>query len=375
MSANLAPKLRRVMLWIHGWIGITLGAWLAIVGLSGSVLVWRAEVQPQLQARQMTVPARATQVPLQTVFRAVETAYPGQRVARIFLPRAPRRTIEVDLSGPKRSVFVDPYSGAIVAQSGQTRSFYDWADELHVRLLAGDVGHFLVGIGGFALLTMALGGLCLWWPQRAGWRQALVPKLATNWRGRNSELHRAFGFFACLLLMLCSVTGIALVWKDQTSRALALVLPNRRDAKVSRAQVGPWLPLDDLAARALAALPGGEISRITWPKKKGASLVMRVRMPGELNPAGNSAVSLDPTSGRVLKREDGREADALARAMNLRYPLHTGLWGGVAVKILYSLLGLSLPAFYVSGLMLWAFKFQKKRRSARKPRIAAAASV
>ena len=43
------------MLWIHGWIGITMGAWLAVVGLSGSVLVWRTEVQPQLQARLMMV--------------------------------------------------------------------------------------------------------------------------------------------------------------------------------------------------------------------------------------------------------------------------------------------------------------------------------
>ena len=363
------------MLWIHGWIGITVGAWLAVVGLTGSLLVWRAEVQPQLQARQMRVQPQSSRVPLQAIYNAVEKAHPGHKIDRIYPPRAPGRTYEVRLPREERKVFVNPYSGQIVGELAHARSFYDWIDELHVRLLAKDTGHFLVGLGGFALFTLALSGLWLWWPRWGSWRRALVPKLSTNWRGRNYELHRVVGASVCLLLLLCAVTGSALVWKDQARAVLGLVLPSGKKTKVAKAKAGQWLSLDDLAARAQAALPGGEISRITWPKKAGAPVVIRVQMPGELNPAGNSSVSLDPTSGRVLKLENSREASALTRAMDLRYPLHTGEWGGVATQILYSLLGLSLPAFYVSGLVLWVFKFQKKRRSARKPRVAEAVSV
>ena len=312
---------------------------------------------------------------MQAVYDAVEKAHPGQKIDRIFLPRAPGQTYQVRLPAAQTSVFVNPYSGQIVGETAHTRSFYDWVDELHVRLLADDIGHFLVGIGGFALFTMALSGLWLWWPRRAQWRRAFVPKLSTNWRGRNYELHRVTGAFVCLFLMSNAVTGMALVWNAQATSVLGLILPARKEAKTAKAKAGRWLSLDDLTARAGVALPGGQISRITWPKKKGAPLVIRMQLPGELNPAGNSSVSLDPTTGRVLKLENSRDADALTRAINLRYPLHAGLWGGVLTKILYSLLGLTLPGFYVSGLVMWLFKFQKKRRAQKKSRVAQAVSV
>ena len=374
-ARNNIMKLRRIMLWIHGWIGITIGAWLAVVGLTGSVLVWRTEVQPQLQARLMMVQPQPTKASLQAVYDTVEKAYPGQKIDRIFLPRAPSQTYQVRLPVAQTSVFVNPYSGQIVGEVAHTRSFYDWVDELHVRLLADDVGHFLVGIGGFALFTMALSGLWLWWPRRAQWRRAFVPKLSTNWRGRNYELHRVTGAFVCLFLMSNAVTGVMLVWNKQATSVLELILSSRPKARVAKTKAGRWRSLDDLSARASAALPGGQISRITWPKKKGAPLVIRMQLPGELNPAGNSAVSLDPTSGRVLKIENSRDADALTRALDLRYPIHTGEWGGIFTKILYTLLGLTLPAFYVSGLVLWFFKFQKKRRSHRKLSVPKTVSV
>ena len=374
-ARNNIMKLRRIMLWIHGWIGITVGAWLAVVGLTGSVLVWRTEVQPQLQARLMVMQPHAGKVSLQAVYDAVEKSHPSQKIDRIYPPRAPNLPYQVRLPVEQSTIFVNPYSGQIVGEVAHTRSFYDWVDELHVRLLADDVGHFLVGIGGFALFTMALSGLWLWWPRRGVWRRAFVPQLATNWCGRNYELHRVTGVFVCIFLMMNAVTGIAMVWSQQASQVLGWVLPARKDAKLAKAKPGKWLPLDDLTARADAALPSGEISRITWPKKKGAPLVIRMQLPGELNPAGNSSVALDPTSGRVLKIENSRDADALTRALDLRYPIHTGEWGGIFTKILYTLLGLTLPAFYVSGLVLWFFKFQKKRRSHRKLSVPKTVSV
>jgi uncharacterized iron-regulated membrane protein len=48
-------------------------------------------------------------------------------------------------------------------------------------------------------------------------------------------------------------------------------------------------------------------------------------------------------------------------------PLHTGHFGGLAVKILWAVAGLSLPALFVTGFLMWKHRVidPLRRRHAR----------
>ncbi len=50
-----------------------------------------------------------------------------------------------------------------------------WLYELHMHLLAGDLGSQIVGWSGFVLLVLLISGVATWWP-RGSWRKALAIK-------------------------------------------------------------------------------------------------------------------------------------------------------------------------------------------------------
>ena len=76
---------------------------------------------------------------------------------------------------------------------------------------------------------------------------------------------------------------------------------------------------------------------------------------------------MDPSTGRVLAVENGATAPRGARLYSILYPLHIGVLGGTATRLLAVAVGLSLPLLAITGVLVWR---QRGRRRGG-PRIAA----
>jgi uncharacterized iron-regulated membrane protein len=111
-------------------------------------------------------------------------------------------------------------------------------------------------------------------------------------------------------------------------------------------------------------MPGGRLSRVTLPTKAGEVLNVRKQFPHETHPNGMSAVMVDPGTGKVLRADPDISASAAQRAMNVRYPLHIGRWGGLPSRVLHAALGLVPGVLLVTGLLMWRRRLA--RRSVRK---------
>jgi uncharacterized iron-regulated membrane protein len=178
-------------------------------------------------------------------------------------------------------------------------------------------------------------------------------------------LHRFAGWLASLFLCIISVSGVALVFPEITTRVLESVFQKPQSAKpTSRAQQRvPDVSLDAAIASAQQALPGARVTRITPPAKANAPIIVRLRFPEEIHPNGQSNVYIDRHSGRVLRADDARVAAQSQRLMNLRYPLHIGRWGGNVSRVLHALVGLVPAVLYVTGLMMWGRRLRQRRRA------------
>jgi uncharacterized iron-regulated membrane protein len=64
-------------------------------------------------------------------------------------------------------------------------------------------------------------------------------------------------------------------------------------------------------------------------------------------------VSLDQYSGAVLGTWDARDRSAGDVVLTWMGPLHFGNFGGVAVKVLWVVLGLTPSLLFVTGAMMW----------------------
>ena len=355
------------MLVLHGWLGLAVGLFLSICGLSGAILILRPSLEPRAVTAMNVAPqsARAT---WQAALESAAGASEGARVEHIFVSPSPKRALEVWTRKGERLIYVDPHTAQVLGVREPRRDFWGWLSGLHTELLSGERGHSAVGWCGVSLFVLGISGLFLWWPRGAlasasTWRRALTMKWKAPAHVRFFEWHRVLGFFACGLYLVIGATGAALVWPEAASSTFARVLGGSAAPKPKAKASGAMRELDLLVSAAQAKFPEGTLRRISFPAKAGAPLSIRFRLPGEMHPNGVNTVFLDAASGRVLGVQDTRVAPLDQRAMFLRYPLHTGEWGGLFSKALAVAVGLLLPTLWVSGVIMWA----RRRKAGRNP--------
>ncbi len=339
--------MRKVLSWLHLWVGLTAGIAFAVLGLSGSVLVFHEDLlrwqHPQLEGH-----------PLETR---------GEVVAAILARETPRglRSIQFpDASMPAvvgfyadgRRGYFAPEDGRLLLSRSNDDDLLLWLQDLHIHFLGGEAGEQVVGIVGWIALALLLTGVYLWWPKRG----KLV--LSLRWFAqppvrRGLSWHRSTGVLLLPVLLLLVLTGVGMVYH---AGARGLLTGLFGGTPVPAAPLHPADgPLDWTAVlpRAQAGLPGAHLTRTALPAPDAGVVSFRARMPGEWHVNGRSTVHVDLGGRRVLLAHDATAQAAGARMAEAIYPLHIGAVGGPLLRWLTALAGL-VPAFLLAtGFLFW----------------------
>ena len=376
VRAPRAPGVRDLLKTLHRILGLAAGVLLVVSGLTGSALVFRAEIDTALNPGLLRVVPAAQRASLADILDDVARSYPGAPPARVRMPRSPEGTYEVWLgTAPERYVYADPYRDGRLLGAREPKEFLTgWLFLLHSHLLSGEAGNVVAGVGALVLVVLSLSGLVMWWPRGSPWRAWQRWRAAITIGGESGssrrlyDLHRAIGFYASALLLLAGVTGASLVFHESLERAsywitvssplkAVVATPARESATEQR-----HLPVDSLLAIATRTQPNGVPSYLYLPVAPGENFRLRQRLPGETHPNGKSFVHIEPTTGRVVGVEDGAAAPRGSRLFSMLYPLHIGIVGGGATRLLSVATGLSLPVLAVSGVLMW---WRRRRRLSR----------
>lgn len=347
---------RRLLFHVHLYAGLTVGALLAVMGLTGAVLVFGDAVDQRLRPQVLRVEPGGTRVPLARVLAAVTEHQGGTPPRQLRLPERGDAPLEawMEPHGALK-VYVDPYTGAVLGGYTPGQSLVGTLRELHMRLLAGERGERVVGTAGLVLIVLCLSGLVLWWPGRGKLAVGLTLRRPLRWRRANHDLHKLGGLLSLLFLLMAGFTGAALVFPAPLEAVLQAITraPPRSAPPKAGPATGEPLPLDTLLAVADRALPGARTTRVDLPASPGAPLRVRKRFPEEPHPQGLSFVYVDRHSGAVLRADNALEAPLATRLMALRYPLHIGSLGGLATRLLAVLTGLVPAGLFLTGFFLW----------------------
>jgi uncharacterized iron-regulated membrane protein len=367
--------MRGFWLFTHRWLGLSVGLILSFIGLSGSALVFRTELDARLNPSLLHVEPLPSKVSWQSTYIAVRSAFPTAEINFVSVGKTSDAPLEFWLDDGQQRVYVDPYLGTILGRRTATSGFFPWLYEAHTHLFAGETGERISGWCGLVLASLSLSGLILWWPRRmrpANWRHAFRLHWKTNTAGKIYESHRWSGFWLSGFLLMSSLTGVALAWPEPATHVMNFLLRSEAAKSKKPSQAAPQttqgksLSLDELVRRADVAFPEGRLTRISFPTKSGAPVVIRKRLESELHPNGLNNIALAPSTGQILSRNDVREATLAQRAMNLRYPLHIGLWGGKHLsafsRIIQVFIGLAPALFFITGLLIWWRKKRAKKR-------------
>lgn len=389
---------RKGLAWLHRWVSLAAGLLVVVLGLSGSLLVWQAELDAALNPDWFRpLPACAAggaaelghaDAPVARVLSLFHEQAPGRSAAIVVAPSEAGAAYQVwerrDARGVRREHFLDPRCGRYLGYRDRglvrwdARHLVPTVYELHRYFWSGENGAIAAGTGGLILLGLGLSGLVLAWPRQAlrwaSWRRVLGVQWQAAAARRWYDLHRALGFWLAPLLILLSLTGAALVFGDTSRAWIAAMLPTDAQARMPRqSQAGEpkgqsaALTPDEWVALAQAQFPQAHWSRLTLPAGKGV-VEVRLLQPGEPRAdTGNTRVRLSP-SGALLKRYDPLSAPAGNVLIDWLFPLHSAEAFGLAARVLWTIFGLVPTLLLGTGLWLWQRRRLAALRSARERR-------
>ncbi|TGE29537.1 PepSY-associated TM helix domain-containing protein [Hymenobacter metallicola] len=348
--------LTRRLFALHRWLGLGTGLLLLVISLSGVVLLFEPELDQALHPSLLSVPpppagARSS---LDRVLREARQRFPQPAYLRLRrLPRAATAAVEVSVDQPDHTwtlAYFDPYTGQYLGQRNARAHFFGWLLGLHYSLLAGPGGELTVALLGVALLLSVLTGAVVY-------RRHVVPVLLLrgtinwkNWRTASSGLHRVVGVWALLFNLLMAATG---AWMLRGA-----FLPETYAATPAKAQANQPLvtvSLDTLVGRATRAVPGFAVQGLVLPRTAADTVVQALGCLVDRPLYGNfsQSVELSAQTGRVLPPVDVRRAGLGEQAELVGLTLHFGQVGGLLLKLLWTVGGLSPALLSLTGFLLY----------------------
>jgi uncharacterized iron-regulated membrane protein len=217
---------------------------------------------------------------------------------------------------------------------------------------------------------MSLTGIVIWWPGLRNWCRSLTVDFSRQWKRINWDLHSAAGFWTLALLLTWAVSGAYFAWPTEFRTLVNWFSP------VSAAQATPpdtsqkgKLPppaLRGLLAEATRRTHGGSLLSVSFPADdRGHIRVFMARGPERTYDLADYHY-FDPFTGKHLAVwRRGMDQSAGDVVMDWIGPLHFGTFGGegaagIAVKVLWMLLGLAPPTLAVSGLLMYWNRYLSK---------------
>ncbi|MBC7925271.1 MAG: PepSY domain-containing protein [Bryobacteraceae bacterium] len=360
---------RKLILQIHLWVGIGIGLYIILIGVTGASLVFREEMEHLLHADLFQMRGvRNAKPDLVKLAGQIGRAYPDRKLASLSMPNEKVQTVAASLrkDGKVFVCYIDPETGKVIGERDAEGSFLRWLQRLHFNLLAGRTGRIVNGVGAIFLLTLCLTGMVIWWPGVKSWRRSLSVDFSRKWKRVNWDLHSAAGFWSLAVLLTWAVTGAYFAWPAEFQSAINRFSPVSRP-KIPKSEIankGRWPApnLEKLIKEAQQRSPAGQLSSVSFPT--GDEGHYQVRM------ARGAPEAFNQMDYHYFDQFTGKHVATWQRGLNRTAgdvilawigPLHFGTFGGLPVKILWLCLGLFPPLLFVTGFLMYWNRYLGKR--------------
>jgi uncharacterized iron-regulated membrane protein len=379
---------REVWLKIHLWLGLLLGLFLSIIGITGSALVFWTEIDewlnPELRIVSGPPQGIAAWRPLEEIANAARKAIPtDSKLGFCYWPQTEREAflfyyrVENHISEKTDTmhVFVNPYTGDVTGtrlwSSGSgvlDASFAGFLFKLHYQLLVPGLGDFFFGIVAILAFISTVTGVILWWPRNRRWRNAFTIKWPAKFERLNYDLHRLAGLFFLPVAIAVLLSAVHFNLPTQfraVVETFSQLTKTEKFRSTSPAQAYKPIMLDDALAAVTRQFPEGRIYSVRMPASKNGSYVFSQLFPIGWGLEGRRTIFVDQFDGDVLHVNDPLAGDGDG-FIAWQWPLHSGYVLGWPGRIAVFLFGLSWPVVFLSGVVRWTQKKRARRRVTRK---------
>ncbi|HYK05577.1 MAG TPA: PepSY-associated TM helix domain-containing protein [Thermoanaerobaculia bacterium] len=378
--------LRKLFFWLHLTAGVIAGIVIALMSVTGVLLAFERQAIAFAERSLRATAAEAGRAPL-PLSRIVDAASKAAGAAPSnVVVRADRFAPVTVAFGRERTLFVNPYSGAVLGEgASRVRGFFEANRSLHRWLLlkgeARERGKAITGAANLAFLFIVLSGLVIWIPRRrtrTAFRNLMFFRRGLRGRARDFNWHHVLGIWAFLPLVaiVFSATVISYPWMTGLVYRAFGSTPPKQERPNERPGEGAAKPVDLAAFDRLSTAARAEAARVA-PRWQSLSVRLPLSKKGPVSfaldegngarPDKRSQLMLDPRTASVVEHKTyaQQEAGQQARAW-LRW-IHTGEAGGIPGQLVAMLASAAAVVLTWTGIALALRRFARTLRGAPAP--------
>jgi uncharacterized iron-regulated membrane protein len=389
-------KKKTVKQWIgrvHLWLGLTSGLIVLLLSITGCIYVFSQEIQDWQRSEAIYVPeVKPTRVPLSIIWKETKKALGDSIVindAHVY--SNPKKSLEFhcykaaekseeafwyfDAIDYYYKVYVDPYTGKVLAIYDEEKDFFNIVKMLHWSLLLNHpIGQQITGWATLIFVVMLITGIILWWPKNKAARKQrfwFQWKDSTKWRRKNYDLHNIFGFYIASVAIIMAFTG--LVWAFTWFQAIvyvagaqsitppvalaekSVVSNGSKDAAFDRAY--------EFTKKRYRDADAFSIGKPADTATTGVIDVYVQQYPGKYY-VYHSA-QFDQYTGKFLKERLQSEKNFGEKLITANYDIHVGAILGIPGKILVFIASFICMLLPISGFLIWWGRTNKKKTPAK----------
>lgn len=340
---------------LHSWLGLLAGIPLVIIAFTGSLLVFKDEINALLiPDRVLVEPLQSGKQSLEFRIQQLQDALPNHEVAGIAFYDVPDRADFVYVvphnTEDWHHVFQNPYTGEVLSEPIATEAeIMGWILEFHYTLLAGEIGIAVCGVIALLLCALGISGFFLY---KKFWKNFFTLRWKSSARALTGNLHKRIGVISAPVFLILGLTGA--IW-NLLHVADELTHDHHDEPAARHFFYNPSVSFDAMAAECHTHIPNFQLRYLSmpWEPEVPISFYGEFTNPSGLRSPYHSRISFNEKTGIYLEHHQINDAPILHQVYDSFTPLHFGTFGGLFTRILWCVLG-SAPGFLaLSGFFIW----------------------
>lgn len=385
-------RLRKIIFWLHLTAGLVAGSVVLVMSVTGVLLAFERQLTEWADRDLRVIPpeAGASRLSVSALLAGVRVTEPDAMPSGLTLRSDPEAPAAINL-GRERTVFVNPYTGAILSEgSKRARDFFRSVTNVHRWLGTPEenraTGRAITGACNLAFLFLVTSGFYLWWPRQgtknAG-RAIVFPKTGLRGKARYFSWHNAIVFWSAPVLFLIVLSGVLMSYPWATNllyRVTGSEPPPSRAAAVRRPtpqKESSFIPedIDRLWTIADQRVSDWKTISVRFETSPSAPVTFSIEQGQRGRPDLRSQLALDSKTGEVLRWEPFASFNLGRRLRTWARFVHTGEVVGAPGQTIAAFASAGAAFLVCTGFALAWRRFRERRRRRPTGRVSGSAEV
>ena len=363
---------KKIWFKIHLYLGLTAGVILMIIGVSGALLSFEKEILWLVNKDSYVVQVSGKKLSEKEIIDNFKSKFPKAKIQAMTINSDPSSSVLINIASNAKgraarrgiNYYINPYTSEVLPNV-EGKNVFKFIENIHRRLVAGEVGKQITAASTLLLLVLIISGVLVYLPRlKRAFFKSFTFKFKHTGRSFLSTMHSALGMWVIPFFLLSTLTGLywsyhwyadalhAMTGVEQRAHKKPEMNNNKSENNTSKVQ-----NIFDLFKQNVTDYSSASLR---LEGKKGIYTLNYLKKE-PLHYRARNEISINLKENKFVKHEEFSKKPLEEKLMKSILPLHTGEYFGRTGQILMFIASASMALFTITGFMMY-FQRRKKQR-------------